>query len=102
MPAPIRLLIHAPTAESLARARANARNLLKADPDAAVEIVVNAAGARAAVEGPSTPPGEVEPILCRNSIVNMGLAAPEGARIVEAAVLHIARRQTEGWAYMRA
>ena len=102
MSAPIRLLIHAPTPEALTRARSNARNLLAAAPEAEVEIVVNAAGARAAVEGPPTPQGETDPVLCRNSIVNMGLTAPEGARVVDAAVLHIARRQAEGWAYMRA
>ena len=98
----IRLLIHAPTAEALGRARSNARNLLAAAPGATVEIVANAAGARAAIEGPATVAGETVPILCRNSIVNQGLTAPEGAPTVEAAVLHISQRQAEGWAYMRA
>jgi len=93
---PVRLLIHAPTPASLERARSNARNLLKADPSAEVEIVANAAGARAAVEGPPTPEGETVPLLCLNSLTNQGLAAPEGARVVEAAVLYIALRQAEG------
>jgi len=102
MPAPVRLLIHAPTPASLERARSNARNLLKADPSAEVEIVANAAGARAAIEGPPTPEGETAPILCGNSIANQGLTAPEGARVIDAAVLYIAQRQAEGWAYLRA
>lgn len=98
----IRLLIHAPTADALSRARSNARNLLAAEPSAEVEIVVNAAGARAAVDGPPTPMGETAPILCANSLSAQNLAAPHGAIVVEAAVLHIARRQQEGWAYLRA
>lgn len=102
MPDAIRLLIHAPTAEALDRARSNARNLLAARPNAQVEIVANAAGTRAAIEGPETIPGETVPVLCRNSITGQGLTPPEGVPTVEAAVLHIARRQNEGWAYMRA
>lgn len=95
----LRLLIHAPTAAALARARSNARNLLRADPTAEVEIVVNAGAVATAIET-----GEVEPplLLCGNSLAAQGLAAPETARVVPAAVLHIASRQNEGWAYMRA
>ena len=95
----LRLLIHAPTAAALARARSNARNLLRADPTAEGESVVNAGAVATASET-----GEVEPplLLCGNSLAAQGLVAPETARVVSAAVLHIATRQHEGWAYMRA
>jgi NitT/TauT family transport system ATP-binding protein len=56
----LRLLIHAPTVAALARARSNARNLLRADPTAEVEIVVNGGAVAAAIET-----GEVEPQLLR-------------------------------------
>ena len=95
----LRLLIHAPTAGALARARSNARNLLRAEPAAEVEIIANAGAVAAAIEA-----GDVEPplLLCGNSLAAQGLVTPPEARIVAAAVLHIATRQQEGWAYMRA
>lgn len=95
----LRLLIHAPTAAALARARSNARNLLRAEPTAEVEIIANAGAVAVAIEA-----GEIEPplLLCGNSLATQGLVAPPEARIVAAAVLHIATRQQEGWAYMQA
>ncbi len=95
----LRLLIHAPTVAALARARSNARNLLRADPTAEDEIVVNGGAVAAAIET-----GEVEPqlLLCSNSLAAQGLVAPSEARTVDAAVLYIAMRQQSGWAYMRA
>lgn len=95
----LRLLIHAPTPAALARARSNARNLLRADPTAEVEIVANAGAVPAALES-----GELEPplLLCGNTLAAQDLTAPQSARIVPAAVLHIVTRQHEGWAYMRA
>lgn len=99
--ASIRLVIHAPEPEALTRARNNARNLLKAAPDAEVEIVVNAAGVAAALE---TPDAGTDALLqvCGNTLTNTGRPAPEGIRVVQAAVLHLAERQRDGWQYMRA
>ena len=96
----VKLLIHAPTPEALVRARSNARNLLAAAPDAEVEIVVNAKGVGPAL----TPAGDASDgllVYCANSLKAQGLDQPEG-RVVPAAVLYIAERQAEGWAYMRA
>lgn len=96
----LRLLIHAPTEAALVRARSNARNLLAQVPEAEIEIVVNAQGVRSAL----TPAGDVTDkliVFCANSIRAQGLTEPKG-RLVEAAVRHIAERQQQGWAYMRA
>lgn len=98
----VRLVIHAPTPAALSRARANARNLLAVDPAARVEIVANAGAVRAVLEMPEAETDALT-VLCRNSLAGQGLAVPAGApATVDAGVLHIARRQHEGWAYMRA
>jgi intracellular sulfur oxidation DsrE/DsrF family protein len=99
--AAIKLMIHAPTPQALMRAQANARNLLKLEPDARIEIVVNgpAAADALAIEDVSIR-GLL--VLCNNSLINQGLEVPEDLRIVPAAVQHLARQQGEGWSYMRA
>lgn len=99
--APIKLLIHAPTAEALKRAQNNARNLLKLEEDAVVEIVVNGPAVADAIDIKDE---TVLPllVLCRNSLNGQQLSAPEGVRVVPAAVQYLARQQAQGWAYMRA
>lgn len=97
---PIRLLIHAPTPGALERARRNLANLLKAAPDAEVELVANAGAVAAALEHPS--PLDTHLRLCRNTLENNALAAPPDIAVVPAAVLYLAQRQAQGWAYMRA
>ena len=97
----IRLVIHAPTKAALERARRNLRNLLAADPDAQVELVANGAAVRVAVEEPDAG-SDGHLVLCRNSLRAADLAAPQGIATADAAVLHIARRQAEGWGYFRA
>ncbi|WP_240475680.1 hypothetical protein [Herbaspirillum rhizosphaerae] len=96
----MRLLIHAPTATALERARRNLANLLKLAPDAQVELVINAGAVAAALSQPDPLDGHLR--VCRNTLTANQLTAPEGVEVVPAAVLHIARRQAEGWAYMRA
>ncbi|MBN9472621.1 MAG: hypothetical protein ABS43_08265 [Bordetella sp. SCN 67-23] len=96
----LRLVIHAPTPASLERGRRNVANLLKADGQAQVELVVNAGAVAAALGQPDAT--DVHLRLCGNTLAANGLTAPDGIVVVEAAVLHIARRQAEGWAYMRA
>jgi NitT/TauT family transport system ATP-binding protein len=96
----LRLVIHAPTAQALQRARSNARNLLAAEPDALIEIVVNAEGALEALKScdPATDPLIM---ICENTLTNRGIPTPERST-VKSAVLHLAARQMEGWAYIRA
>jgi intracellular sulfur oxidation DsrE/DsrF family protein len=96
----VRLIIHAPTAAALERGRRNLVNLLKLAPDAQVELVTNAGGVIAALGAPD--PLDAHLRVCRNTLTANQLAAPEGITVVPAAVLHIAQRQAEGWAYMRA
>ncbi|WP_432696590.1 hypothetical protein ACQUQP_18945 [Marinobacterium sp. YM272] len=99
--AAIKLMIHAPTPEALKRAQNNARNLLKLEDDAEVEIVVNGPAAASAV---TISDETILPllVLCRNSLDGQQLEEPEGVRVVAAAVQYLARQQASGWAYIRA
>ncbi|RYG13215.1 MAG: hypothetical protein EON92_06155 [Burkholderiales bacterium] len=96
----IRLLIHAPTPAALERGRRNLANLLKAEPAAQVELVVNAGAEAAALDTPHALDAHLR--VCRNSLAAAGMHAPEGLTVIDAAVLHIVLRQHEGWAYLRA
>lgn len=97
----LRVVIHAPTAAALKRARSNARNLLRAEPDVQVRIIANAEAAAAAL---TTPDAETDQhlALCLNSLKAQGLSAPVGIATVPAAVVELARLQADGWAYIRA
>ena len=97
----MRVLLHAPTARALARARSNLRNLTARNEDAEVLIVANAEGVVAAL---AERDGETDSALrlCENTLAARGLEAPEGLATVPAAVETIARLQTEGWIYIRA
>ncbi|MBS63525.1 hypothetical protein [Salinisphaera sp.] len=97
---PLRLIIHAADAASLARARSNAANFLAAAPDAQVEIVINADAVEAAVDSPHDTDAHLR--VCANTLKNKQIAAPDTLVRVAAAVVHIAERQRDGWAYMRA
>lgn len=97
---PLCLLIHAADEASLARARNNARNLLTAEPSAAVEIVLNGPAVAAALATPDNTDRLLR--LCANTLANQDLEAPAEIARVKAAVLYIAQRQRDGWAYMRA
>ncbi len=97
---PLRLVIHAPTAAALDRARRNAANLLKARPDAEIRIVANADAVAPALDRPDPP---TDPLLrlCGNTLAKLGRTA-DGLTVVEAGVLEIAEAQAAGWGYMRA
>lgn len=95
------LLIHAPTADALKRAQNNARNLLKLEADAQVEIVVNGPAAALAV---SLIDEDIlsRLVICRNSLNAQNLTAQPQVKQVDAAVQYLAHQQGKGWAYMRA
>ncbi|MBZ9567049.1 hypothetical protein [Modicisalibacter tunisiensis] len=97
----LRVLLHAPTADGLARARRNARNLVKARDDAQVLIVANGAAVPAALAEPD-PVTDRWLRLCRNTLTAQGLDNTAGHEEVEAAVVFLAERQADGWAYIRA
>jgi len=97
----LRVLLHAPTADGLARARRNARNLIKSRPGAEVLIIANGGAVAAALAEPD--PGSDDRLrLCRNTLATQGLDNPAGLEEVEAAVVTLAELQADGWAYIRA
>lgn len=96
----LRVLIHAPTPDALRRARNNASNLLKAEPAAQIEIIANAGAVAAALA--EAHPTDSLLHLCLNTLQANKLTAPQTLRTVRAAVLHLAQRQADGWAYIRA
>jgi len=97
----LKLIIHAPTSASYTRALRNLTNLLVADPTAVVELVVNSEAVKAVINEPE-PSIRNHLVICQNSLDAAGLACPSDVRVTQAAVLHIAQRQTEGWGYFRA
>ncbi|MEM6711095.1 MAG: hypothetical protein AAF590_02310 [Pseudomonadota bacterium] len=96
----LKVLLHAPTPDALTRARSNAKNLLAARPDAVIEIIVNAQGAKAAVQAPDEASTSITRV-CANSLAKQGLEPPAAMQVIEAAVVYLAERQAEGWAYIR-
>ena len=52
MPTPLHILLHAPDAEGLQRARMNLVNALRADPSCQVRIIANAAAVAVALDTP--------------------------------------------------
>lgn len=96
----LRLIIHAPTASALARARSNAANLLAIRHEARVEIVINGPAVAAALDNPHDTDALLR--VCGNTLARLGRDLPDGLVQVSAAVVHIAERQQAGWAYMRA
>lgn len=97
----LKVLLHAPTANALARARSNAKNLRASEPGAQCEIVVNAEGVAAALKTPD-PATDDALRVCANTLHRIGEPAPAGVAVVDAAVAHLARRQRDGWIYIRA
>jgi uncharacterized protein len=96
----MRVILHAPTADALQRARSNARNLRLRQPDAEIVIVVNAGGVPAALEIREP---ETDDLLrvCANTLSAQKLSAPRDINVVPAAVETIAQLQIEGWIYIR-
>lgn len=98
---PIRIVLHAPTASAVIRARNNAANLLKQPAPVEVRIVVNAEAVRAALDDPD-PTGDAFTLVCPNTLSRIGRMAPAPLTVLdEAAVLAIARMQAAGWHYIR-
>ena len=96
-----KIILHAPTPDALKRARANALNILAAEPTAVVEIIANGPAVAYAVEEPHEETDDML-LICENSLKKQNLKAPENIAVVSTSVLHIAKRQSEGWAYIRA
>ena len=98
---PLLIVLHAPTAAAVTRARNNAANLLKQSAPVEVRIVVNAEAVRAALDAPD-PAADALTLVCPNTLARIERSAPEPFTVLdEAAVLAIARMQADGWHYIR-
>lgn len=96
-----KLVIHAPTVGAWRRAQRNLTNLLAVEPEAIVELVVNAEAAVAAIAAPD-PSVSRYVVVCENSLRAANVDLPPGFRSTPVAISHISQRQAEGWAYFRA
>lgn len=100
-PNTLHIILHAPTASSLKRARSNAANLSREAPDAIVRIIANAEAVAAAIESPDAHTDALT-WLCPNTLKKMAVNAPGHLHVLdEGAVLAIAKMQAEGWCYIR-
>ncbi|MFZ3119749.1 MAG: hypothetical protein WA159_15705 [Variovorax sp.] len=97
-----RVLLHAPTAGALIRARSNVANIAKSAPHRIVRIVVNSEAVAATLDAPDAA-ADALTWVCPNSLAKIGREAPRPLTVLpEGAVLAIARMQMEGWCYVRA
>jgi uncharacterized protein len=99
---PLKILLHAPTAGALARARSNALNLRKQSPAPEVRVVINADAVAAALDNPD-PVADAQTFVCPNTLARIGRTASAPLTVLEeGSVLALARLQGEGWRYVRA
>lgn len=101
MPTPLHILLHAPDADGLQRARMNLINALRADPQCQVRIIANAAAVAAALD---TPHDQADALthLCPNTLTHLQRECRTPLHTLnEPAVLALARWQTQGWNYIR-
>lgn len=97
----IRLILHAPSPASLERARNNAVNLRRADPEADVRIIVNAEAVAAALDV-THPEADACTWLCPNTLARINRKQRQPLQMLGgSAVLEIALMQGDGWAYIR-
>lgn len=98
----LKILLHAPTAGALARARSNAMNLRKQSPALEVRILINADAVAAALDSPD-PAADALTLVCPNTLGKIGRTASAPLTVLEeGAVLALAHMQGEGWRYIRA
>src|SRR5690606_874078 len=101
MPTPLHILLHAPDAEGLQRARMNLVNALRADASCQVRIIANAAAVAVALD---TPHEQADALthVCPNTLANLQRECRTPLLLLnEPAVLALARWQTQGWNYIR-
>ena len=98
----LRILLHAPTAAAVTRARNNLANLMKSAEAVEARIVLNADAVRAALDEPNEAADPLT-LVCPNTLQRIGRCAPASMTVLdEAAILAIARMQAAGWLYVRA
>lgn len=98
----MKIVLHAPTASALVRARSNLGNLRKRDPAMEVRIVLNGDGVGAALDAPE-PGADAHTLVCGNTLERIGRSAQAPLTVLpQGAVLALATLQAEGWTYIRA
>lgn len=98
----LQIVLHAPTPDGLARARASALNARKADTRCSVRIIANASAVAASLDQPHA---DADPLtsLCPNTLAHTGRQAHAPLSVLEhPAVIELALLQQAGWAYIRA
>ena len=98
----LRIALHAPTPDALARARASAFNARKADPQCSVRIIANASAVATALD---TPHADADGLtqLCPNTLAHTGRQLRAPLSVLEVpAVIALAQLQQAGWTYIRA
>ncbi len=93
------VIIHAACADSLQRARNNARNLLLNNAETEIEIVANAGAVTAALAKAHDTDALLR--LCENTLKQTQQQATT-QKVVPAAIVHLIERQAQGWLYVRA
>lgn len=103
LPPASNVVLHAPSAQALARSRGNFKNLMAAQPDLQVWIVANAQAVQAVLDQPEDMGPALERVLlCPNTLKNNGITAPAHIQVLPmGAVEAIARMQHQGWIYIR-
>ena len=101
MNSPLSIVLHAPDAEGLQRARLNATNALTADPQTEVRIIANAAAVAVAINSPNDETDNFT-YLCPRTLESQKLESRQPLKVLtEPAVLAMARLQKLGVAYIR-
>lgn len=98
----LKVILHAPTAAALERARNSAGNLRHAAPSADVRIIANAQAVAAALDAA---PHDQDGVtwLCPHTLGRLNRECRAPLQLLDGpAVLEIAQRQQNGWAYIRA
>lgn len=98
----MKIVLHAPTAGALARARSNLANLRKRQPAQEVRIVLNADAVAAALDAPDAS-ADLDTLVCGNTLNKIGRSAVHPLVVLnEGAIVALAAMQAEGWIYIRA
>ncbi len=98
----LKVILHAPSANALQRARNNARNLKKEVSHAEIRIIVNAEAVTCALDT-ADDTTDMMTWVCPNTLtrLNRELRAPL-ALLPSAAILELVLLQQSGWTYIRA
>ena len=99
---PLRIVLDAPTAAALTRARNNANNIAVDDPAADVRILVNGDAVAAVLDAPDAIL-DARTLVCPNTLGWMGRDVPSPLVVLpRGAELSLALMQQKGWCYVRA